>query len=165
MKNLPSGFESGGRQMFLLFRVNGELYGTPLSGVREVVPFQKPRPVPNTKKNYLGIINLRGEISGVVDMRLWFEDNSPASNKAEPKALIVVESSLGLMAIAADAVETICQLESKEIEYAKSIPSSFSAGGMIGLARLKQGLATLLDVRALCSHVDVATERKERWAV
>jgi len=39
------------------------------------------------------------------------------------------------------------------------------AGGMIGLGRLKQGLATLLDVRALCSHVDVAAERKERWVV
>jgi purine-binding chemotaxis protein CheW len=163
--NHLSGFENGSRHMFLLFRVNGELYGTPLSGVREVVPFQKPRPVPNTKKHYLGIINLRGEIAGVVDMRLWFQDNSPSVDKSSPKALIVFESAVGLMAIAADAIETICQLESKEIEYAKSIPSSFSAGGMIGLGRLKQGLATLLDVRALCSHVDVAAERKERWVV
>ncbi|MFZ9518866.1 MAG: chemotaxis protein CheW [Silvanigrellaceae bacterium] len=163
--NHPVGFETGSRHMFLLFRVHGELYGTPLSGIREVVPYHKPRPVPNTKKHYLGIINLRGEIAGVVDMRLWFPDNSATAEKATPKALLVCESGLGLMAVAADSIETICQLESKEIEYAKSIPSSFSAGGMIGLGRLKQGLATLLDVRALCSHVDVASERKERWAV
>lgn len=160
----PIAFEQGQKQMFLLFRVQGELYGTPVSGVREVVSYQEPRAVPNTKKFYLGIINLRGDIAGVVDLRLWFQDSKPVTGKWVARALIVFDSSAGLMAVAADAIESICQLDNKDIEYAKSIPSSFSSGGMIGLGRFKQGLATLLDIRALFTHVDIATERKERWA-
>ncbi|MEN9810051.1 MAG: hypothetical protein RLZZ488_1618 [Pseudomonadota bacterium] len=152
------------RQHFLLFRVQGELYGTPLAGVREIVSYVKPREVPNTKKFYLGIISLRGDVVGVMDMRFWFQDMKPAIASSVARALIVFESSSGVMAVAADAIESICQLDNKDIEYAKSIPSSFSSGGMIGLGRFKQGLATLLDIRALLNHVDVAAERKERWA-
>lgn len=162
--NFPAAFEQGNRQMFLLFRVQGELYGTPLAGVREVVPYASPRSIPNTKKFYLGIVNVKGEIVGVVDMRLWFQDDKPAADRNAFRALIVFESAAGLMAVAADAIESICQLENKDIEYSKSIPSSFSSGGMIGLGRFKQGLATLLDIRAFFSQIDVAAERKERWA-
>lgn len=152
------------RQNFLLFRVHGELYGTPLSGVREVVSYQVPREVPNTKKFYLGIVSLRGEVVGVIDMYFWFQEMTHATSSVVARALIVFETSSGPMAVAADSIESICQLDNKDIEYAKNIPSSFSAGGMIGLGRFKQGLATLLDVRALLSQIDVAAERKERWA-
>ncbi|MEY3903983.1 MAG: hypothetical protein RL189_3289 [Pseudomonadota bacterium] len=162
--NSPVMMDQAQRQLFLLFRVQGELYGTPLTGVREIVSYVKPREVPNTKKFYLGIISLRGDVVGVMDMRFWFQDMKPATASTVARALIVFESSSGVMAVAADAIESICQLDNKDIEYAKSIPSSFSAGGMIGLGRFKQGLATLLDVRALLNHVDVAAERKERWA-
>lgn len=152
------------KQMFLLFRVQGELYGTPLSGVREVVPYQSPKPVPNTKKFYLGIVNIRGDVAGVVDMRFWFQDIKPATGHSHARAMIVADSSAGLMAVSVDGIESICPLDSRDIEYAKSIPSSFSAGGMIGIGRFKQGLATLLDLRALFNHLDVVDERKERWA-
>jgi purine-binding chemotaxis protein CheW len=161
--NYPVGIDQINRQMFLLFRVQGELYGTPVSGVREVVTFTSPRPVPNTKKFYLGILNLKGEIVGVIDMRFWFQDSKSVEENVSFRALIVFDSPAGLVAVAAEVIESICALENKEIEYSKSIPSSFSSGGMIGLGRFKQGLATLLDLRALLSQVDVAAERKERW--
>jgi purine-binding chemotaxis protein CheW len=161
--NYPVGIDQLNRQMFLLFRVQGELYGTPVSGVREVVTFIEPRPVPNTKKFYLGILNLKGDIVGVLDMRFWFQDSKPAEDPNSFRALIVFDTAAGLMGVAAELIESICQLENKDIEYSKSIPSSFSSGGMIGLGRFKQGLATLLDLRSLLSQVDVAAERKERW--
>ncbi|NBX18374.1 MAG: hypothetical protein EBR09_13515 [Proteobacteria bacterium] len=161
--NYPVGIDQINRQMFLLFRVQGELYGTPLSNVREVVTYTDPRPVPNTKKFYLGILNVKSEIVGVVDMRFWFQDNKSGDELPEFRALIVVESPAGLLAVAAELIESICQLDNKDIEYSKNIPGAFSSGGMIGLGRFKQGLATLLDLRALLGQVDVAAERKERW--
>ncbi|NBO38527.1 hypothetical protein EBU99_08075 [bacterium] len=151
-------------ESYVLFNVQGELYGTPMLTVREIVPFQTPRAVPNTKKNFLGVINLRGDIVGVVDLRIWFQDDKQNMRRSNHKALLVVESDAGVVAVAVDAIEAICSLEGKDIESSKGMPSSFAEGGMIGLGKFKQGLATLVDLRALCSVVEIAMERKERWA-
>ena len=151
-------------ETYILYRFQGELYGTPLRMVREVVPFQTPRSIPNTKKNYLGIINLRGEIVGVIDLRFWFQDEKTQSRRPNPRALVVVDSLSGVMAASVDTIEGVCQLDSKDIESPNGIPGSFASGEMIGIGKFRQGLATLLDLRALCSAIDIATERKERWA-
>lgn len=153
--------DSRNAETYILYRFQGELYGTPLYMVREIVPFQTPRSVPNTKKNYLGITHLRGEIVGVIDLRLWFQDEKSPSRRASPRALIVVDSNSGVMAASVDTVEGVCQLDSKDIESPKVIPGSFASGGMIGIGKFRQGLATLLDLRALCSAIDIASERKE----
>ena len=151
-------------ETYILYRFQGELYGTPLHMVREVVPFQTPRSVPNTKKNYLGIVHLRGEIVGVIDLRVWFQDEKSPSRRPTPRALIVVDSHSGVMAASVDTIEGVCQLDSKDIESPKGMPGTFASGGMIGIGKFRHGLATLLDLRALCSAIDIATERKERWA-
>ena len=56
-------------QEFLLFAVGQIMFGTPLLGVREIVKPQSYKHVPNTSDHFLGVINLRGQIVGVVDFR------------------------------------------------------------------------------------------------
>lgn len=151
-------------ESFLLFRFQGELFGSPLRAVREVVPFQAPRTVPNTKRNFLGIINLRGEIVGVIDLRIWFPDEKPNARRSASRALVVVESFSGVLGIAVDQIEGVCQLDMSEIESPTGIPGELVAGGMVGIGKFKQGLATLLDLNVLCGALDLATESKERLA-
>lgn len=162
--NSQSQAEVRTNQSYLLFKFLDELYGTPLSIVQEVVPYIEPRAVPNTKRNYLGIINLRGEIASVIDLRFWFSDEKVFTKRPSPHALVVVESPAGVMAISVDCVEGVCSLDSKDVESANGMSGPLSSLGMIGIGRFKQGLATLLDLRALCTSIDVASERKERLA-
>jgi purine-binding chemotaxis protein CheW len=151
-------------ESFLLFRFQGELYGTVLASVREAVPFQVPRMVPNTRKNFLGIINLRGEILGVVDLRIWFPNEKPNLKRSAPRALVVVESASGVIGVAVDHIEGVCRLERNEIESTTGMPGDVTAGGMIGIGKFSQGLATLLDLNVLCGALELATENKERSA-
>ena len=62
--------ESGDR--YLVFRLGDEAYATSLLGVREVLEFQTPKPIPNAIAALLGVINIRGQIIGVLDLRLRF---------------------------------------------------------------------------------------------
>ncbi|MBM3383155.1 MAG: purine-binding chemotaxis protein CheW [Betaproteobacteria bacterium] len=151
-------------EKFLLFRFQGELYGTVLNAVREVVPFQTPRAVPNTKKNFLGIVNLRGEIVSVIDLRLWFTDEKQNARRSTSRALVVVESSAGVVGVAVDQIEGVCQLDKNEIESPTGMPGEIAAGGMVGIGKFRQGLATLLDLNVLCGALVLAPESRERLA-
>ena len=150
------------REKYLLYKCHGELFGTPLSGIREIVPFQIPLRVPNTHKDYLGIVNVRGDIAGVVDLRFWFNDERIISKEREPQALLVVYSQAGLMAIAVDTVEGISELFDHEIETPTGMPETIAEDGMIGIGKFAQGLVTLLNLKALCVATDVVIEHKER---
>lgn len=157
-------FEMQQGETYLLYRFNGELYGTPLSMVQEVVPYQLPRPIPNTHKNYLGLINLRGDIVSVVDIRIWFKGEKLNAKTSQPRALVVVNSQVGVIAITVDSIEGVFVLDAKDVETSEGIPGAFASGGMIGIGKFKQGLATLLDLHTLCSKIDVVTDFKERMA-
>lgn len=150
------------KEKFLLYRSHGELFGTPLSLIREVVPFQSPLRVPNTHKDYLGVVNVRGEVAGVVDLRLWFNDERVQATDHPPQAVLIVESQAGVMGAAVDAIEGVSEISEGEIESPTGIPTTIAEDGMIGIGKFTHGLATLLNLRALCVAVDVVTEHKER---
>jgi purine-binding chemotaxis protein CheW len=150
------------RDKFLLFKCHGELFGAPLGVIREIVPFQRPLRVPNTHKHYLGIVNIRGDVVGAIDLRFWFNDERIATKVIESQALLVVESQAGLMGIAVDTVVGISELFEQEIETPTGMPEMITEGGMIGIGKFTHGLATLLNLRALCIATDVVSEHKER---
>ncbi|MHA0111797.1 chemotaxis protein CheW, partial [Klebsiella pneumoniae] len=57
---------------YLLFRLGAELYGTPLLEVREIIEWQACKSIPHVSNYFLGVINLRGQITGVIDLRRRF---------------------------------------------------------------------------------------------
>lgn len=156
--------ESKITEPYLLFRVQGELYGTPLHLTREVAPFKTPRAIPNTKKNFLGIINLRGEIVSVVDLRIWFQDEKPAMRRIVPHVVVIVESASGVIGVAVDRIEGVYQLDKSDVESPTTIPGEITPGGMLGIGKFKKGLATLLDLNVLCCVLRATSEQKERSA-
>jgi len=60
---------------FIVFRLEKELYATPLLSVKEIVEIQLIKPVPYTPSYYLGIMNLRGEVISVIDLKKKFGTN------------------------------------------------------------------------------------------
>ena len=162
--NLQYKVDSQCGSTYLLYRAQGELYATPLAMIAEIFPYQSPRPVPNTHRNYLGLINLRNEVVSVVDIRIWFSDQKHQTKCRAPKALIAVQSRVGNIAVAVDSVEGVYALDGKDVESSDGIPGSLSSGGIIGIGKFRQGLATLLDLQSLCSSLDVVSENKDRLA-
>lgn len=131
---------------FLLFRLGDELYGTPLLGVREVVEPQAPKPIPNTAKHFSGVINIRGEIVGVIDLRTRF------NHKAEERphmALMVFKTDGGPMAGLVDKVESVINFSEKDIERNPNIGIEVHREALIGIGKHNKRLITLLDLHKI----------------
>jgi purine-binding chemotaxis protein CheW len=85
------------------------MYGTQLLQVREVIEKQEAKPVPNTIDSYLGVINVRGEIIGAIDLRIKF--GYPIVEEVQKNsAMIVFNTSSGAIAVLTDKLEGVFQL-------------------------------------------------------
>ena len=114
--------EDDNKAKYLLFHVGKEVFGAPLMGVREVVEPQKIKPIPNTVGHFLGVINIRGEIVGVVDMRIRFNQSTEDSDLM---AMVIFESAVGPIAALVDKVDSVCVIEENEIDRHPNVSSDF----------------------------------------
>jgi purine-binding chemotaxis protein CheW len=135
---------------YLLFRLGDELYGTPLLGVREVVEPQASKPIPNTPKHFSGVINIRGEIVGVIDLRMRFNHKAEVNPH---QALMVFSTDGGPMAGLVDKVESVISLTDKEIEHNPNVGIDVSRDALIGIGKHSKRLITLIDLhKVLQAH-------------
>lgn len=134
---------------YLLFRLNNELYGTPLLGVREVVQPQKPQYVPNTVPHFKGLINVRGQVVGLVDLRSRFGYPMVETPK---QALLVFETDSGPIAVTVDQVEAVTRVEDQEIHKKPNIQSQVPMEFLIGVTHYQNRMVTLIDLRKTFSQ-------------
>jgi purine-binding chemotaxis protein CheW len=98
---------------FLIFRVGDQLYGTPLSDIIEVIEPLEITPAPNSKKEFLGVINLRGEVLSVIDLRVRFkqpQDNNPLM------FMIVLPNKAGKIAVLVDQMVEVKDIQVEELD-------------------------------------------------
>jgi purine-binding chemotaxis protein CheW len=151
-RNANTVIESGEEDRYLLFVLGNEIFGTPLLGVREVVEPLVPKPVPNTRPFFTGVINIRGEIVGVMDLRARFQH----STKAEPgQAMMVFETSSGTEAALVDRIDAVAKISPQTIERQPNVKSSISPEYLIGIAKEAGRLVTLLDLKRVLEEQQV----------
>lgn len=138
---------------YLLFRLNNELYGTPLLGVREVVQPQKPQYVPNTMPFFKGLINVRGQVVGLVDLRSRF--GYPQIESAK-QALLVFETESGPVAVTVDQVEAVTRVLDTEIHKKPNIQSQVPMEFLLGVTHYQNKMVTLIDLKRTFSAEEYA---------
>ena len=129
---------------FLIFQLGTELYGTPLLGVREVLQPIRPKPIPNTVKHFLGLINVRGQILGVVDLRLRF-DYEALENTAV--ASLVFETEAGPIAAIVDRVVAVTKIDDEHLQKKPNIRSQVPIEFLLGATNYQGNLVTLIGPR------------------
>ena len=137
---------------FLVFRLGSEYYATPLLQVREVVEKQTPKQVPNTADSYLGVINIRGEIVGAIDLRIKFGQKPLAT---ETEALIVFETEHGVLAALADQLEGVYQINSSSIKPRPNIESNIPIDFIISMANFKNHILTIIDLHKILTTDEI----------
>jgi purine-binding chemotaxis protein CheW len=128
---------------YILFRLNNELYGTPLLAAREVVEMQSIKKIPHTSPDFLGVINVRGEIIGVLDLRIRF--NMHVGETSNP-AMIVFATNVGTMAVVVDKLEAVARIEDTQIDTNPSLQSKMPLDYLLGIAKHGDQMVTLLDL-------------------
>jgi purine-binding chemotaxis protein CheW len=136
---------------YLVFRLQNELYATPLLGVREVVEPQMPKHVPNTADYFRGLINIRGQVIGLVDLR---EKLGYSTRETPAKALLVFDTEAGSVAAIVDSVEAVTSMPEESIHKRANTRSRISQEYLIGIGEFGQQMVTIIDLHRVFSEED-----------
>ena len=134
---------------YLTFILGHESYGVPVLKVREIIRLCAITVVPNMAQHIKGVINLRGKIIPVVDLRLTFRLAAIQDN--DRTCIVVVEVHLAsgvaaLMGLIVDGVEEVVNIPQNEIEPTPDFGTTIDTEYILGMAKIKGTVKTLLDI-------------------
>lgn len=150
-----SGIHSG---QYLTFKLDDELYALDISQVREVLDFTTITKVPRTPEFMRGVINLRGAVVPVVDLRIKF--GLTRTEKTVNTCIIIVEVTLEqettILGALADSVQEVIELESAQIEPAPRIGTRLRNEFIRGMGKRDDTFIIILDVDRVFSTDELA---------
>lgn len=138
---------------YLTFALASEEFGIRVLKVREIMGLQDITAVPQTPAHIKGVINLRGKVVPVVDLRLKF--GLAAAEYTQRTCIIVTqvqgESGSMMMGIVVDGVSEVLNLTGAEIEDTPDFGESVGGGYLLGMAKVKNRVKILLDIDKVLS--------------
>lgn len=144
---------TGGK--FLTFFLAKEEYGIEILKVQEIIGVMAITPVPRTPDHLRGVINLRGKIIPVVDLRLKL--GLPA---AEGQTCIIVVRARGLeIGITVDQVSEVANIADKDIEPVPAFGNGVATEDLLGIGKTGGRVRLLLDIDRILSNQDVSDLR------
>lgn len=158
-----SAARSAGKEgKYLTFFLGEEEYGISILKVREIIGMMPVTPVPLAPEFIKGVINLRGKVIPIVDLRKKF--SMPEAEYTERTCIIVVEikgtSSQIPMGIVVDSVSEVINIKPTDIEETPSFGGSLKAEYILGIGKMDGGIKILLDIdKVLNSDEIVALQR------
>jgi len=147
---------------YLTFALADEEYGISILKVKEIIGMMPVTSVPQTPGFVKGVINLRGKVIPVVDLRLKF--GMDEIEYTERTCIIVVEimgaSGAILMGIVVDSVSEVLNIKGDDIEDAPTFGASLDTDYISGMAKIEGDVKILLDIdRVLSAEEIVALDK------
>ncbi|MDR1607969.1 MAG: chemotaxis protein CheW [Deltaproteobacteria bacterium] len=146
---LSKGRAAGQEGKFLTFSLASEEYGIGILKVREIIGMMPIRTVPQTPGFVKGVINLRGKVIPVVDLRLKFSMSEV--EYTERTSIIVVDVAAEAekfihIGIVVDSVSEVVNIKADDIEAAPAFGSQLNTEYILGMAKIGKGVKILLDI-------------------
>ena len=134
---------------YLTFTLHQESYGIDVLKVREIIRLTTITAVPQMPAYVRGVINLRGKIIPVMDLRLRF--GFPDAQSTDQTCIIVVQVKLPdgkstQMGLVVDGVEEVTNIAAADIEETPDFGAQIATDYIVGMAKLKGAVKTLLDI-------------------
>ena len=149
---------------YLTFTLHGEQYGIDILRVQEIKGFSATTPIPHAPPHVRGVMNLRGTVIPVVDLRIRF--GLPPSEHDRFAVIIVVSLEQRLVGLLVDAVSDVLDVASSALQPAPDVGGDRARSRCVaGTARVGEQLVVLLDVAYVLDRDGVdATEPAEAAA-
>ncbi len=138
---------------FLTFILGDEVYGIEILKVREIIKLMDITTVPRTPDYLKGVINLRGKVIPIVDLRLKF--TMPEVEHTQETCIIVAEVNQTSIGIIVDSVSEVSNINSDEIEEAPHLGQNIDTNFILGLGKTKERIVILLDIELVLSSEDL----------
>lgn len=144
---------SVGAREYLTFRLDQEEYGIDILKVQEIRGYEPPTRIANAPAFIKGVVNLRGTIVPIVDMRLKF-----GCSKAEYNSftvVIVLNLRQRIVGIVVDSVSDVMELAADNVKAAPDVESVIDSDAVLGLGSLGDRMLILLDIERLMDGADM----------
>jgi purine-binding chemotaxis protein CheW len=129
---------------YLTFFLRGEEYGLEILKVQEIIGMMEITPVPRTPDFIRGVINLRGKVIPIIDLRLKFA--MEAVGQTEQTCIIVVQARGLQMGIVVDKVSEVLDIATEDIEDAPSFGADVESDYILGIGKSEGRVKLLLDI-------------------
>ena len=143
---------------YLTFKLDEEIFALDIAKVREVLDYTTVTKVPRTPEFMRGVINLRGSVVPVVDMRLKF--GMTKTDKTVNTCIIIVEITLAgetvVLGALADAVHEVIELEPGQIEPAPKIGTRLKTDFIRGMGKRVEHFIIILDIDKVFSSDELS---------
>jgi len=139
-------------EKFLTFKLGAESYGITVLSIREIIQFQNITPVPQMPDYVKGVINLRGKVIPVLDLRLKFCIGSSETTERTCIIVVQVESEVKgqtFVGLIVDAVEEVTNILDSEIEDKPELGNQVDHQYIMGIAKVKSEVKTLLHIERI----------------
>ena len=143
---------TGGK--FLTFFLDREEYGIEILSVREIIGLLPVTPVPQTPYYVQGVINLRGQVIPVVDLRLKF-DMEPIDS-TEETCIIVVQTGGAQLGIIVDKVSEVLDIPTRDIVDAPTLGTEINTDYIMGIGKSEGRVTLLLDIGMIFPSSEVS---------
>jgi len=144
---------------YLFFNIGDELYGINIMNVTEIIEMQRITEVPDLPEFMRGVINLRGKVIPVMDLRSRF--GMPDRAYDDRTCIIVANIDSAVLGMIVDTVAEVHDVPAQNIESSPSFASSASEHYVEGIARVEERVTVLIDVRKILHARDLQAVKSQ----
>ncbi|MGC3957499.1 MAG: chemotaxis protein CheW [Verrucomicrobiota bacterium] len=145
---------------YLTFALGKEEYGLEILKVREIIGYMDITAVPRMPSYVKGVINLRGQVIAVIDLRAKFDMET--AQKTEQTCIIVVETKCGSRklstGIIVDRVSEVLDVPADKIEEPPSFGAAVDTNFILGMGKIGDSVKILLDIDRVLGREDMLPE-------
>jgi purine-binding chemotaxis protein CheW len=145
-------------QQFLTFKLAGEEYGVGILSVQEIRGWSAVTAIPHSPSWLLGVINLRGVVVPIIDLRIKF--NFAKAEYNEFTVVIILNVGTRVVGVVVDGVSDVITLSPEQIKPAPSLGNNTDTSHIIGFGTLDDRMRILMDVERLMASADLSSLSK-----
>jgi purine-binding chemotaxis protein CheW len=134
----------GEERQLVVFQLGAELYGVEIARVHEIIRLQSVTRVPRSPAFVEGVINLRGKVIPVIDLRRRF--GLPSADHTRASRIVVVEIGDQVVGIVVDGVSEVLRVKTATVEPPSPVVAGIDSEYLHGIAKLPDRLVILLDL-------------------
>lgn len=137
-------------EQYVAFKLSNEIYAVNIKIVKTVEKILKITRVPKSEEYIVGVINLRGEIVPIIDLRKRF--NMAFEEHTEDTRIMVLSLEGSEIGVLVDSVDEVINIAKNSIQNATNINSTVNAGFVVGVSKVEDRVITILNFEQLSSN-------------
>lgn len=145
------------KNKYLIFGLDKDIFGIPLSVVSEVISYQPITPIYEASNYLKGVINLRGKIIPIIDLRLKFHLTEKEYTERTIFIIVNIEyqNQQSLLGLVVDLVKDVITIEDKDLQQPNEVGFKFKSKYLYGLTQYQEQIVMILDINKILTTEEV----------